>query len=156
MPQPTTLLGARVIKLYPEIVHCVSESSYTKDVKRSWQQIKNVQGEENMEDKAETRRNILRSMQTPRKGQIIRQCVRFEVFTAVTMKMASSRMLRRAALVRTDVSEELSASIFRVTRIGKLGTMLAETSNRRSVRRFIQEPHGVTSQKTPFFILQCV
>jgi hypothetical protein len=31
-------------------------------------------------------------------------------------------MLRRVALVRTDVSEELSASFFRVTKIGKLGT----------------------------------
>jgi hypothetical protein len=37
-------------------------------------------------------------------------------------KMASSGMLRRVALVRTDVSEELSASIIRVTRIGELGT----------------------------------
>jgi hypothetical protein len=42
--------------------------------------------------------------------------------------MASSEMLRRVALVRTDVSEELSASI-RVTRIGELGTMLAVTGN---------------------------
>jgi hypothetical protein len=32
-------------------------------------------------------------------------------------------MLRRVALVRTDVSEELSASIFGVTRIGELGTL---------------------------------
>jgi hypothetical protein len=32
-------------------------------------------------------------------------------------------------LVRTDVSEELSASIIRVTRIGELGTKLAVTSN---------------------------
>jgi hypothetical protein len=40
-------------------------------------------------------------------------------------------MLSRVALVRTDVSEELSASIIRVTRIGKLG-MLAVTNNRRS------------------------
>jgi hypothetical protein len=32
-------------------------------------------------------------------------------------------MLRRVALVRTDVSEELSASIVRVTRIGKLGNI---------------------------------
>jgi hypothetical protein len=37
--------------------------------------------------------------------------------------MASSGMLRRMALVRTDVSEELSASIIRVTRIGELGTL---------------------------------
>jgi hypothetical protein len=35
--------------------------------------------------------------------------------------MGFSGMLRRVALVRTDVSEELSASI-RVTRIGELGT----------------------------------
>jgi hypothetical protein len=42
--------------------------------------------------------------------------------------MASSGMLRRVAPVRTDVSEEISASIFRVTRIGELGT-LAVTSN---------------------------
>jgi hypothetical protein len=36
--------------------------------------------------------------------------------------MASSGMLRRVALVRSDVSEELSASIIRVTRIGELRT----------------------------------
>jgi hypothetical protein len=40
-------------------------------------------------------------------------------------------MLRRVALVRIDVSEELTASIIRVTRIGELGT-LAVTSNRRT------------------------
>jgi hypothetical protein len=43
--------------------------------------------------------------------------------------MASSGILRRVALVRTDVSEELSASIIRVTRICELGTTLAVTSN---------------------------
>jgi hypothetical protein len=36
--------------------------------------------------------------------------------------MVSSGMLRRAALVRTDVSEELSASIIRVKIIGELET----------------------------------
>jgi hypothetical protein len=44
-------------------------------------------------------------------------------------------MLRHVALVRTDVSEELSASIIRVTRLGELGTTLAVTSNRRKLRR---------------------
>jgi hypothetical protein len=39
--------------------------------------------------------------------------------------MASSGMLLHVTLVRTDVSEELSASIIRVTRIGELGTTLA-------------------------------
>jgi hypothetical protein len=38
-------------------------------------------------------------------------------------------MLRRVALVRTDVSEELNVSIFRVTRIGELGATLAVASN---------------------------
>jgi hypothetical protein len=42
--------------------------------------------------------------------------------------MASSGVLRRVALVRTDVSEELSASFIRVTRICELGTTLAVTS----------------------------
>jgi hypothetical protein len=39
-------------------------------------------------------------------------------------------MLRRVALVRTDVSEELSASIIRVTGIDEPGTTLAVTINR--------------------------
>jgi hypothetical protein len=37
-------------------------------------------------------------------------------------------MLRRVALIRTDVSEELSASFIRVTTVGELGTTLAVTS----------------------------
>jgi hypothetical protein len=45
--------------------------------------------------------------------------------------MVSSGILHSVALVRTGVSEELSASFIRVTRIGKLGTTLAVTSNRR-------------------------
>jgi hypothetical protein len=49
--------------------------------------------------------------------------------------MSSSGMLRRVALVRTNVLEELSASIIRVTRIGELGTTLAVTNNRRTLRR---------------------
>jgi hypothetical protein len=42
--------------------------------------------------------------------------------------MVSPGMLRRVALVRTDVSEELSASVIRVTRIGELGTPLVTAS----------------------------
>jgi hypothetical protein len=38
--------------------------------------------------------------------------------------MASSEMLRSVAPVRSDVSEELSAYIIVVTRIGELGTTL--------------------------------
>jgi hypothetical protein len=49
--------------------------------------------------------------------------------------MTSSGMLRCVALVRTDVSEELSSSIVRVTRISELGITLAVTSNRCTLRR---------------------
>jgi hypothetical protein len=96
------------------------------------------------------------------------------------LRMMSSGMLRRVALIRTDVWEVLNASFIRVTRISELGTKLVVTSNRRTLRRntecsvrrllvrasvvnssqtfvtlmkkalrFLQEPHGVTSQKTP-------
>jgi hypothetical protein len=48
--------------------------------------------------------------------------------------MMSSGMLRRVALVITDVSEEHNASFIRVTRIGELGTTLDVTNNRRTLR----------------------
>jgi hypothetical protein len=90
-------------------------------------------------------------------------------------------VLRRVALVGTDVSEERIASIIRVTRIGELRTLVL-TSNRSTLhivflrrvrlllvtsnvvlrspifvtlimelmlppkRRFLHEPHGVTSK----------
>jgi hypothetical protein len=49
--------------------------------------------------------------------------------------MASSGMLRGMDLVRIDVSEELSASFIRATRIGELGTTLALTSHQRTLRK---------------------
>jgi hypothetical protein len=49
--------------------------------------------------------------------------------------MVSSGLLRRVALVRTDVSEEPGASFIKVTKIGDLGTTQAATSNRRTLRR---------------------
>jgi hypothetical protein len=65
--------------------------------------------------------------------------------------MVSSGLLRRVALVRTDVSEEPGASFIRVTKIYELGTTQAATSNRRTLRR-----NFVTTQKTPFFIVTAV
>jgi hypothetical protein len=56
--------------------------------------------------------------------------------------MVSSGMLRRVAFVRTDVSEELSASFIRVTRIGEIGTTLVVTSNRRTLPSL-----GISSQR---------
>jgi hypothetical protein len=44
------------------------------------------------------------------------------------MKNAVFGVVRRVALVRTDVSEQPSASFIRVTRIGGLGTTLAATT----------------------------
>jgi hypothetical protein len=49
--------------------------------------------------------------------------------------MAPSGMLGRVALVRTDVSEELSASFVRVTKIGELGTT-GISSQRASVASY--------------------
>jgi hypothetical protein len=49
-------------------------------------------------------------------------------------------MLRLVALVRTDVSEEPSPSIIRVTRIGELRTTLAVTRNPHTMRRNIKSP----------------
>jgi hypothetical protein len=61
--------------------------------------------------------------------------------------MASSWILRRVILVRTNVSEELSASFIRVTRIGELGLTLGVTSNRRRQRRntISSQPASVAS-----------
>jgi hypothetical protein len=89
------------------------------------------------------------------------------------LRMPSSG-LYTVALVRADVSEERSASIIRVTRIGELGTTLPVTSNRHTPRRnnmlpsyffaacrryvppkrrLLQEPHVVIYYKTAFLIV---
>jgi hypothetical protein len=73
--------------------------------------------------------------------------------------MPSSVMLRSVAFVKTDVSDERSASIIRVTRIGDLEATSTLTSNRITPRRgyvplkrrFLQDPHGVTSHKPAIF-----
>jgi hypothetical protein len=44
--------------------------------------------------------------------------------------MPSAEMLRRVALVRTEILEKSITSIIRVRRIGELGTTLAVTTNR--------------------------
>jgi hypothetical protein len=54
--------------------------------------------------------------------------------------MTSSGMLRRVALVKTGVSEELSASFNKVTRIGELVRTLAVTNNRRTLLRSTKSP----------------
>jgi hypothetical protein len=64
--------------------------------------------------------------------------------------MPSSGILRRVALVRTDVSEERSASIIRVTRIGKLRTTLAVTSNRGALLSCDLRKASYLRKKQPF------
>jgi hypothetical protein len=58
-------------------------------------------------------------------------------------------MLLHVALVRTDVSEELSSSFIRVTIISELGTTLAVTSNRHT-QRLLVTPNVVPS--SPIFV----
>jgi hypothetical protein len=60
-------------------------------------------------------------------------------------RMVSSGMLRSVALVITDVSEDPRASFINVTRIGELGTTLAATSNRRTLRQLLVAASVVTS-----------
>jgi hypothetical protein len=58
-------------------------------------------------------------------------------------------MLHRVALLRTDVSEEFSLSINRVTRIGELGTMLAVIiAFIRSVHQLLITANIVPSSQT--------
>jgi hypothetical protein len=82
--------------------------------------------------------------------------------------MPSSGMLRRVALIRTDISQELSkvtklqsdfvflCSVHRLLVKANipsspiLVTLMMETLS-SSETSFLQEPHGVTSQKTAFF-----
>jgi hypothetical protein len=71
------------------------------------------------------------------------------------MKNVVFLVLRRVAIVKTDVSEERSASIIRVTRIGELGTVLAVTSTSiiyivllRSVRRLLVTANADPSSPT--------
>jgi hypothetical protein len=52
--------------------------------------------------------------------------------------MPSSGIVRRVAVVRTEVSEERIASIIKVIRIGELETTLAVTGNRHTLQRRAQ------------------
>jgi hypothetical protein len=62
--------------------------------------------------------------------------LRYVVLTAETMKTALFwGVTPCVALVRTEVSEECSISIITVTRNCELGTTLAVTSNRRTLRK---------------------
>jgi hypothetical protein len=94
--------------------------------------------------------------------------------------MPSSGMLRCVIAVRTDVSEERSSSIIRVTRLDEIEILVFLRSLRRLLvtanvvpsspifvtlmmevlcslkRRFLQELQGVTFQKTAFFIVTAV
>jgi hypothetical protein len=67
--------------------------------------------------------------------------------------MPSSGMSCRVALVITDVSEKISSSIIRVTRIGepRITLVVSSSCEYPPKCRFLQEPHGLTYHKTAFF-----
>jgi hypothetical protein len=68
--------------------------------------------------------------------------------------MVFSGLLRRVALVRTDVSEEPGASFIRVF-LHSVRRLLVAACVIPSSPIFVTLPlpHGVTTQKTPFFIV---
>jgi hypothetical protein len=70
-------------------------------------------------------------------------------------RMPSSGMLRRVALLRTDISEDRCASVIMVTRIGELGIMLAVASNWHTLWRTIRSVHRllVTANVVPSWFL---
>jgi hypothetical protein len=63
-------------------------------------------------------------------------------------------MLRRVALVRTDVSEELSPSFIKLTTIGEIGRTLGVTSNRRTLRQLLVTPSVVPSSSILFTLMK--
>jgi hypothetical protein len=65
-------------------------------------------------------------------------------------------MLRRVALVLTDLSEELSASIIMRRLLVTANVVPMSPILVPPKHRFLQEPHGVTSQKTAFFTVTAV
>jgi hypothetical protein len=64
--------------------------------------------------------------------------------------MASPGMLRRVALVRTDILYDCSASIIRVTRIGELRTTLAVISNDAHYEEMLCENERVSIENHGF------
>jgi hypothetical protein len=75
--------------------------------------------------------------------------------------MVSSGMLRRVALVRTVVSEEPSASFIFLRSVRRLLVAASVVPSSPILVTLMkealgssQEPHGVTSQKTSFFMVQ--
>jgi hypothetical protein len=65
--------------------------------------------------------------------------------------MPSSGMLRRVALVTTDVSEEIRLLVTDNVPSSPILVTLSMETLTSSKSRFLQQPRGVTSQKTPFF-----
>jgi hypothetical protein len=67
---------------------------------------------------------------------------------SLTGRIVSSWILRRGALIRTDVSEECIASIIRETRIGEPGRTLTVTSNRRALEEALSLETSVLTTAT--------
>jgi hypothetical protein len=74
--------------------------------------------------------------------------VRFEVFTAVTMKNG-------VFWVVTPCGSCKNRYFLRSVRRLLVAACVVPSSPIFVTRRFLQEPHGVTTQKTPFFIFIC-
>jgi hypothetical protein len=76
--------------------------------------------------------NILRASESKQSSE---KNVRLEVFTAVIMKNGVFWDVTPRGSCKNRCFGGISASIIRVTRISEVGTTLAATSNRRTLRR---------------------
>jgi hypothetical protein len=132
-----------------------------------------INGENHLSRGVGNRLASQKAQRLPRKLKF-RYFVRFQVFTVGTTKNAVFWDVIPCGSLRTDVSEERSDPIIRVNRLRVLGIILRSVRRllvlltfflahrllslwwwRRCVppkRRFVQEPYGVTSKKTAFFI----
>jgi hypothetical protein len=90
------------------------------------------------------------------------------VYNLLKCRRVSSGMLRRVALVltratRRNIPEDTILHNHRRENLKSYIVFLYGEATHRNIRRletlriwFLQEPHGLTSQKTPFFIVTAV
>jgi hypothetical protein len=121
MPRQLVVEWTRLLRLLPLLQ--VETRKMLKSNVFAWYSISNCKNV--YRDNCSGRKSSHRKQKESKPESIKCEEVKFEVSWRWLWRMVSSGMLRRVAFVRTDVSDDLSASFIRVTRIGEPGTTLA-------------------------------